>query len=68
MHNRNNPHLNITMPPDTLERLDDFRCDNRIPSRSAAIAILVDLGLDLLEDNPDAVRDRLAAARDSRRD
>ena len=68
MHKRNNPHLNITMPPETLARLDDFRWNNRIPSRSAAIAILIDLGLDLLEDNPDAVRDRLAASRESNRD
>lgn len=39
------PRLLITMDEDLLRRIDDYRYDNRIPSRSATIRTLLENAL-----------------------
>ena len=46
---RKRPHLSMTMDPDVLARLEDYRYENRIPSRTAAIEQLVIKGLEAAE-------------------
>lgn len=43
------PILNFVVDPDLLSRIDDFRFENRIASRSEAIRRLVEKGLKTLE-------------------
>ncbi len=35
------PRILLTLDPDLLERIDDYRYDNRIPARSVAIRRLI---------------------------
>jgi len=39
------PHIVFVADDELLERIEDFRFDNRISSRSEAIRILVEAGL-----------------------
>lgn len=43
------PRYTIIVDEETLKRIDDFRFENRYPSRSAATVDLILLGLDTLE-------------------
>jgi metal-responsive CopG/Arc/MetJ family transcriptional regulator len=42
---RKSPAISITLPKDLLNRVDDFRFDNRFNNRSEAIRHLVEKGL-----------------------
>ncbi len=44
-----NPKILITFDPDLFEKIEDFRFDNRIQSRSEAVRILVREGLNAKE-------------------
>ncbi len=39
------PRILLTLDPDLLERIDDYRYDNRIPARSEAIRRLINESL-----------------------
>jgi metal-responsive CopG/Arc/MetJ family transcriptional regulator len=39
------PRLTIVVDDETLKKIDDFRFENRYPSRSAAIFDLIKLGI-----------------------
>lgn len=39
------PYLNFICPPELLKRLDDFRYQNRFPTRAAAIKWLLEAAL-----------------------
>lgn len=43
------PRYSIVVDHDLLKRIDDFRFQNRYPSRSAATIYLIRLGLDELD-------------------
>lgn len=45
--------LQIMVADEELEHIDDWRFDNRAPSRSAAIRMLVLLGMQFTERYPD---------------
>lgn len=41
-----NAQLLLTLPKELLKKIEDYQFDNRIPSRSEAIRILIEKGLD----------------------
>jgi len=43
------PRYTITVDEELMQRIDDFRFENRYPSRSAATLVLIRLGLEALE-------------------
>ena len=43
------PRYTVIVDEEMLKRIDDFRFENRYPSRSAATVELIRLGLELLE-------------------
>ena len=43
------PRYTITVDEKLMQRIDDFRFENRYPSRSAATLVLIRLGLEALE-------------------
>ncbi|WP_317855343.1 hypothetical protein [Chakrabartyella piscis] len=43
------PRYTIIVDEDLLKKIDDFRFDNRYPSRSAATLDLIRLGMEQLE-------------------
>lgn len=51
------PRYTIIVDEETLKRIDDFRFENRYPSRSAATVDLILLGLDALEKRKAATAD-----------
>lgn len=46
------PRMSITVPQDLLDRIEDFRYENRISSQTKAIITLIGLGLDALDIKP----------------
>lgn len=44
------PRYFITVDEDMLKKIDDFRFENRYPSRSAATLELIRLGIEALEE------------------
>lgn len=46
------PRYSITVDEELLKQIDDFRFENRYPSRSAATLELIRLGIEHLEGNP----------------
>ena len=46
------PRFSITLDDDLLIKVDDFRHDNRISTRSQAIVRLIEMGLDAVENPP----------------
>jgi metal-responsive CopG/Arc/MetJ family transcriptional regulator len=45
---RNRPQperIAIPMPPDLIKKIDEYRWANRLPSRAAAIRLLIEIGL-----------------------
>lgn len=46
------PRYSITVDEELLKKTDDFRFENRYPSRSAATLELIRLGIEYLEGNP----------------
>ena len=47
------PRYTVIVDEDLLERIDNFRFENRYPSRSAATLELIRLGMEALEKNPE---------------
>ena len=43
------PRYTVTVDDELLKRIDDFRFENRYPSRSAATLELIKLGMEQLE-------------------
>lgn len=43
------PRYTITVDEELMKQIDDFRFENRYPSRSAATLELIRLGLEVLE-------------------
>lgn len=43
------PRYTVIVDAELLKRIDDFRFENRYPSRSAATADLIRLGLEAIE-------------------
>ena len=43
------PRYTVIVDKETLRRIDDFRFENRYPSRSAATLELIRLGIEVLE-------------------
>ena len=43
------PRLTIVVDDELLKKIDDFRFENRYPSRSAATKELIQLGMDALK-------------------
>lgn len=48
----------VTLNPETLRRLDDFRFGQRIASESEALRRLITIGLTEVEEGRQAARDR----------
>lgn len=48
----NKPKVLITFDDDLVTRIDDYRYENRIPSRSEAIRRLIESGLEAKHKNP----------------
>lgn len=46
------PRMSITVPQELLDRIEDFRYENRISSQTKAIITLIGLGLDTLDTKP----------------
>jgi len=46
------PKIILVMDDDLIRRIDDFRFDNRAPSRSEAIRQLIELGLKAAKKSP----------------
>lgn len=46
------PRYSITVDEELLKQIDNFRFENRYPSRSAATLELIRLGIEHLEGNP----------------
>ena len=66
MHKRTYPRIVVTLPPDIVDMIDEYRWTNRIESRSATIAHLVRIGLSVADATGTATAP--AGDRDSRRD
>ena len=47
------PRYTVIVDEELLEKIDDFRFENRYPSRSAATLELIRLGMDALEKERD---------------
>jgi metal-responsive CopG/Arc/MetJ family transcriptional regulator len=47
-----NPVITMVFTKELLERVEDFRYQNRIPTRTEAIRRLLEKALDLYEKNP----------------
>lgn len=45
----NKTRFTITMENDLLKRIDDYRFNNRMPNRTAAVIKLMEMSLDALE-------------------
>ena len=43
------PRYTVVVDEELLRQIDDFRCENRFPSRSAATLELIRLGIQQLE-------------------
>lgn len=43
------PRFTVVVDEETMRRIDDFRFENRYPSRSAATHVILRLGLDAIE-------------------
>lgn len=58
------PRYSIVVDKELLEQIDDFRFDNRYPSRSAATVELIRLGIATLkkEQQKQAVADQISGA------
>jgi hypothetical protein len=54
------PYMNFIIEPDLLRRVDDFRFENRFPTRAAAIKFLLDAALTKLR--PDSSKMDAAAS------
>lgn len=50
------PRYTVIVDEDMLRRIDDFRFENRYPSRSAATLELIRLGMEVLEKHPEKAR------------
>ena len=46
---RRNPAISVTLTKDLFQRVETYRYDNRIPSRSEAIAGLLEYALEMKE-------------------
>lgn len=44
------PFIGFNLEPELLEKLDDFRFNNRIRSRAKALDIIIRAGMDALKD------------------
>ena len=51
------PRYTVIVDEDMLEEIDDFRFENRYPSRSAATVQLIRLGLDALREGQTGAKD-----------
>lgn len=50
------PRYTVTVDEELLKKIDDFRFENRYPSRSAATLELIRLGIEALKQKQDAER------------
>lgn len=47
------PRVSVTLDEELLKKIDDFRFENRMMSRSLALNELIKIGLELLEKKED---------------
>ncbi|MDQ0230279.1 hypothetical protein [Metabacillus malikii] len=52
------PIINITLSEDLLNKIEDFRFNERIPSRSQAISILIEYGFISIDNNSKKVEEK----------